>query len=52
MEGFTRWCHGHSADSFPNAEHHYRHALSLPLYYGLSDDDQDYVATTLKELLS
>lgn len=44
--------HGHSADSFPNAEHHYRHALSLPLYYGLSDDDQDYVATTLKELLS
>ncbi len=43
---------GHRNDSFPVAEQYYEQALSLPLYYGLSDADQDYVAAQFKGLLA
>lgn len=44
--------HGHRYASFPAAEHYYEQALSLPLYYGLSDEEQDYVAAQFKALLT
>jgi len=37
---------------FPEAEQYYREAISLPLYYGLSETDQDRVVIALKQLLS
>lgn len=42
---------GHQGDRFPEAERYYDQALSLPLFYGLSDEDQDYVAGSIKSLL-
>jgi perosamine synthetase len=42
---------GHADASYPRAEHHYRHALSLPLYYGLTDEDQDYVIQQIRNLV-
>lgn len=36
---------------FPEAERYYREAISLPLYYGLTDDQQDHVIHTLTEVL-
>ena len=44
--------HGLRDARFPVAEAYYDQALSLPLYYGLTDDDQDYVVRQLKELLA
>lgn len=43
---------GHRDDHFPVAERYYAQALSLPLYYGLSDDEQDYVVAEVKRLLA
>lgn len=37
---------------FPNAEDYYTEALSLPLYYGLSDADQAFVIETIDKLLA
>ena len=42
---------GHQGASFPVAEEYYEQALSLPLYYELSDDEQNYVAEQVKGLL-
>ncbi|TAM59482.1 UDP-4-amino-4,6-dideoxy-N-acetyl-beta-L-altrosamine transaminase [bacterium] len=42
---------GFSAGAFPVAERYYEQALSLPLYYGLSDGDQERVAAALAEVL-
>jgi dTDP-4-amino-4,6-dideoxygalactose transaminase len=36
---------------FPQAEQYYREAISLPMYYGLTDKQQDYVIDTLKKVL-
>lgn len=36
---------------FPQAEQYYREAISLPLYYGLSDPDQDRVVAALTDIL-
>jgi UDP-4-amino-4,6-dideoxy-N-acetyl-beta-L-altrosamine transaminase len=33
---------------FPNAERYYERAISLPLFFGLSDDDQAYVVASLR----
>ena len=43
---------GHRNDSFLVAERYYEQAVSLPLYYALSDEDQDYVAAQVKSLLA
>jgi dTDP-4-amino-4,6-dideoxygalactose transaminase len=43
---------GHAGDTFPEAERYYGQALSLPLYYGLADADQDYVVSQLRRLLA
>ena len=42
---------GHATAKFIHAEKHYAHALTLPLFYGLSDDDQDHVVKSIKELV-
>lgn len=42
---------GFKAGDFPFAEAYYESAISLPLYAGLSETDQDHVIHKLKELL-
>ena len=37
---------------FPQAEQYYREAISLPLYYGLTDAEQDRVIQVLQEVLA
>lgn len=43
---------GFKPGDFPLAEQYYREAISLPLYAGLSDSEQDRVVQALKEVLS
>jgi dTDP-4-amino-4,6-dideoxygalactose transaminase len=42
---------GYQISNCPETDTYYREALSLPMYQNLSDEDQDYVIATLKELL-
>ena len=42
---------GFQDEDFPEAEKYGREAISLPLYPGLSDDEQDHILTTLKRLI-
>lgn len=42
---------GFKAGDFPNSETYYDRAISLPLYAGLTESDQNYVIAKLKELL-
>ncbi len=42
---------GFRPEDFPEAESYYREAISLPIFYGLSDVDQDRVCSTLRQLL-
>jgi len=42
---------GHASDRFPATEAYYEQGLSLPLYYALSDEQQDYVVAQIKEQL-
>lgn len=37
---------------FPEAEHFYEKIISLPIYYGLTDDELDRVISTLSQLAS
>jgi UDP-4-amino-4,6-dideoxy-N-acetyl-beta-L-altrosamine transaminase len=43
---------GFGAGDFPEAEAYYREAISLPLFYGLTDAQQDQVAAALREILA
>lgn len=45
------WAQGFKDGDFPEAEAYYREAITLPLYAGLSEADQDRVITTLREIL-
>ncbi|MBP2645908.1 MAG: UDP-4-keto-6-deoxy-N-acetylglucosamine 4-aminotransferase [Firmicutes bacterium] len=36
---------------FPEAEEYYLEAVSLPMYYGLTDQEQEYVANVMKEVV-
>ncbi len=42
---------GFSEGDFPLAEAYYREAISLPLYPGLSEEDQDFVIDALRRVL-
>lgn len=42
---------GFKRGDFPEAERYYREAISLPMYFGLSDEEQDYVIHKLREIL-
>lgn len=43
---------GFSPGYCPEAERYHGEAISLPLYPGLSESDQDYIAATLRHLIS
>lgn len=43
---------GFAVNDFPGAEHYYARTISLPLHPRLTDSDQDFVVTRLKEVLS
>ena len=43
---------GFKLGDFPVSEQYYKEALSLPLFYSLSDEEHGYVISLLKELLS
>jgi UDP-4-amino-4,6-dideoxy-N-acetyl-beta-L-altrosamine transaminase len=43
---------GLKAGDFPKAEAYYAGAISLPLYYGLSDAEQDFIVDKLIKLLT
>jgi perosamine synthetase len=42
---------GYNSSNFPEANNYYSSALSLPLYYPLSFEDQDFVINALKKLV-
>ncbi len=42
---------GYQSGNFPQAEAYYARAISLPLYAGLTDTDQDYVIQKIKEFV-
>jgi len=42
---------GFSLGDFPAAERYYHQAISLPLYYSLSQENQNKVITTLQEII-
>lgn len=43
---------GHKVEHFTNAMHYYDQAITIPLYYSLEDDQQDYVIQSISSLLS
>jgi UDP-4-amino-4,6-dideoxy-N-acetyl-beta-L-altrosamine transaminase len=43
---------GFKKGDFPESENYYSGAISLPMYFGLSDSDQDYVISCVREVLS
>lgn len=43
---------GFNPKDYPHAQNYYEEALSIPLYYDLTDEQQNYVITTLQELMS
>lgn len=43
---------GFVGGDFPTAETYYREAITLPLFYALTDHQQDHVVQSLKEVLS
>ena len=42
---------GFSPGDFPSAEAYYDAAITLPLYYGLSEEQQDFIIAKVKEAL-
>lgn len=42
---------GFNKGDFPVAEQYYQAAITLPLYYGLTEKNQDYIIKTLHEIL-
>jgi UDP-4-amino-4,6-dideoxy-N-acetyl-beta-L-altrosamine transaminase len=43
---------GFNMENHPNAQKYYKQALSIPLFYDLTEKQQDYVINALTELLS
>lgn len=42
---------GFSDGDFPESERYYREAISLPMYHGMSEEQQDIVIQTLTDIL-
>lgn len=49
---YYRQCFGFQMGDFPHAENYYAQAISLPLYYGLTEGQQDKIVDTLNAALS
>jgi dTDP-4-amino-4,6-dideoxygalactose transaminase len=43
---------GFAAEDFPEAVTYYREAISLPMFQGLADEQQDQVVDVLKSALA
>ena len=43
---------GFRPDDYPNAHKYYQEGLSIPLFYDLTDKQQEHVVSAIKELLS
>ena len=43
---------GHRPEDFPNAQKYYQEALSIPLFFDLTDEQQQDVISTFKELVA
>lgn len=43
---------GFKQGDFPNAEQYYQDAISIPMFHGMTDDEQQFVINTLKEVLT
>lgn len=43
---------GFKPENYPNAQCYYQEALTIPLFYDLTDEQQHHIICTLKELLS
>ena len=43
---------GHKPEECPNALRYYEEAFTLPLYYNLTDEQQDYIVKSLEEVLN
>jgi UDP-4-amino-4,6-dideoxy-N-acetyl-beta-L-altrosamine transaminase len=42
---------GFAPGQFPEAEHYYREAMTLPLFYAMTEQDQDCVAASLQDAI-
>lgn len=42
---------GFKPGDYPNAEHYYQHAISIPMYQGLTDAQQDQVVSIITKVL-
>ncbi len=42
---------GFKPGDYPNAEHYYKHAISIPMYQGLTDAQQDQVVSIITKVL-
>jgi len=42
---------GHCAADYPHAMEYYEEAISIPLYYSLSDEEQAQVIRVIKKIL-
>ena len=42
---------GFKGGDFPNSEKYYEEAFTLPLYYSLTDEQQDHIVKSLVEVL-
>ena len=42
---------GFKLGDFPHAEEYYREAISIPMYYGLTEQQQDYIITTIRQVV-
>ena len=43
---------GFREGAFPEAERFYEEAISLPMYFGLRDEDQEDIVNSLREIFS
>ena len=43
---------GFQKGDFPNSEKYYEEAISLPIYYQLSEENQSFVIQNIKKLVS
>ncbi len=51
LQPYYRESFGYEPGDFPAAENYYKHAVSLPIYPSLTDEDVEDIALTIKESL-
>lgn len=52
MQPYWKESYSLEDNQFPNATKYYKHAVTIPLYTKMTDEDQTYVINTIKEILS